>query len=266
VRAVVSLQVHKDFQAVQRLPFCYLCGREFVDGDEVDGDHVPPKCAFRVRDREQVLKLKTHKACNSAFKVDDEKVGQLIALRRWEGPKSAQHRVLRFAHHPGIGTALENLNVAAAVWRWVRGFHAALYRKPLIGASVAIQTPFPRGERRAGSRVELRPIPPQHLLAVETIKRNRAAGNLDFVLAYNGKLRHECAWCEADDHKQWFCMFALDIYDWKDLGGHTDEIPARGCTGVYALPDRSVPEAAARGDRENRIVMPNRDALDAFAP
>jgi hypothetical protein len=41
-------------------------------------------------------------------------------------------------------------------------------------------------------------------------------------------------------------MFVLDIYDWRTLGGDAAEIPSRACAGMYLLPDRSVPEPAAR--------------------
>jgi hypothetical protein len=259
-----SLHVHKDFQNVRKLPFCYLCGRAFIAGDDIDGDHVPPKAIFNTRDRQPSLKLRTHRTCNSAFSVDDKKIGQLIALRRWERPNSARDEALQLVYHPDLGIALENLNVDAAVWRWVKGFHAALYRQPLIGDTFAIQTPFPRGDKHPDG-VRMRPLPPQHRVAVETIKTNRAAGSLDVIVANNGQLRYECVWCLADDGVQWFCMFALDIYDWKDLGSHTDAIPARGCAGLYALPDRSAPTDAAR-NREQRIVIPNTDVFDPFAP
>jgi hypothetical protein len=257
------LSVHKDFQAVRYLPFCYLCGRDFVNGEEVDGDHVPPKCTFVARDRHPVLKLKTHKACNGSFKVEDKKIGQLIALRRREWPRSERDDVLQFGRY-GDMVALENLNVDAAVWRWVRAFHAALYRRPLLGTTCAIQTPFPRALKRAG-RPLIGPLRPQHALAVETLKRNRASGNLDKISAYGGKLRYECVWGESDAGGQWLCMFALDIYDWKDLGSHTAEIPARGCAGMYLIPDRSLPEGAAR-DGRYRVDIPNYDPLDAFSP
>lgn len=91
---MLTLRVHKDFQEVRHLPFCYLCGRDFVLGDKVDGDHVPPKAAFNARDKEPPLKLKTHVACNSAWKVDDRKIAQLIALRRREGPSSHRDQAL----------------------------------------------------------------------------------------------------------------------------------------------------------------------------
>jgi hypothetical protein len=141
---MIVLRWPKDFRAVQDLPFCYLCGTEFMENHETDRDHVPPKNAFNPRDREPPLKLKTHKSCNGRFSIDDKKVGQLIALRRGERPTSARDKALRVAHYPHLDmVALENLNVDAAIWRWVAGFHAALYRHSLIGARGSIQTPFP---------------------------------------------------------------------------------------------------------------------------
>jgi hypothetical protein len=260
---MVSLGIHKDFQAVRYLSFCYLCGRDFVEGDEVDGDHVPPQCTFNVRDRHPVLKLKTHRVCNSHFKVDDKKVGQLVALRRREWPRSPRDQALQFGHY-GNMVAVENLHVEGSVWRWIRGFHAALYRRPLLGMSFSIQTPFPRATRHSnGGRPTIIPVLPQHAVAVETIKRNRASGNLDVLTGYRGKLRYECVWGENDVRDSGFCMFALDVYDWKDLGSHTTKIPARGCVGMYHLPDRSIPKEATR-DGKYRVVVPNEDPLDAF--
>jgi hypothetical protein len=139
-----------------------------------------------------------------------------------------------------------------------------LYRQPLTGNTCSIKTPFPRGENRYG-RIVGRPILKQHTLAVAAIKRNRVSGNLDGVVSNNGKLRHECVWCQADDGEAWICAFGLDIYDWKDLGSHANGIPARGCVGIYALADRSAPDTASR-DLASRRLVPNIDTLDAFAP
>lgn len=258
-----GLRFQKDFQQVRKLPFCYLCGQPFVGVDEVDGDHVPPKAVFNPRDRNPVLKLKTHKACNAAFCVDDKKVGQLVAIRRRESPRAARDLALRFAHYPELGVALENLNVDATVWRWIRGFHAALYKQPLLGNKFAVQTPFPRADKSDGL-VRVRPIRQQNLLAIETIKRNRVSGTLDTLVANNAKLRYECVWCLADDQTNWFCIFALDVYDWKDLGSHSHEIPARGCVGIYQPETSSAPEGAAL-NRESCILVPNLDTLDPFA-
>jgi hypothetical protein len=107
------------------------------------------------------------------------------------------------------------------------------------------------------------PVLPQHAVAVETIKRNRASGNLDVLTGYRGKLRYECVWGENVVRDSGFCMFALDVYDCKDLGSHTSGIPARGCVGMYHLPDGSIPNEATR-DGKYRVVVPNEDPLDAF--
>jgi len=82
------LRRNKDFQAVRKLPFCYLCGRELVNGDVVNADHVPPEAVFESCDRDPVLKLQTHKTCNSAQSVSDKKIAQLIALGRYRSAAS----------------------------------------------------------------------------------------------------------------------------------------------------------------------------------
>jgi hypothetical protein len=261
---MVVLRWPRDFRAVQDLPFCYLCGTGFTEDHETDRDHVPPKSVFNPRDRAPPLKLKTHKSCNGRFSVDDKKVGQLIALRRGERPTSARDRALRIVHYPHLDmVALENLNVDAAIWRWVLGFHAALYRHSLIGERGSIQTPFPRGNKNDG-RVTIEPILRQHLEFIASIKRNRAHNNLDRLISNNGKLIYECVWAQFDKQARWFCMFALDIYDWKDLGSHTADIPARGCTGFYVLRNGSAPETAAR-DHARTLITPNYDIFDPFA-
>jgi hypothetical protein len=257
-----SLSVQKDFRAIRRLPFCYLCGRDFVEDDLLSGDHVPPQATFNARDREPVLRLETHKACNESFSVDDKKVAQLIAMRRLQGPSSQRDAALKFAEYPGFGAGVMNLDVDQAVWRWIRGFHAALYRQPLVTNNHAIVTPFPRADMSSGLP-KVHALRPQHALAVRVIKYNRLSGNLDTLVANKRQLRYECVWVEDDRGGRWFCMFALDIYDWKDLGSHSAEIPARGCAGMYALSDFSLP-AGATVAKEPAIEIPNRDTLDPF--
>jgi hypothetical protein len=60
------------------------------------------------------------------------------------------------------------------------------------------------------------------------------------------------------------CDFALDIYDWKDLG-RTSVLPARGCAGFYITPTHAVPANATRAAASS-IIIPGSDRLDAFAP
>lgn len=258
---MVILETQKDFRGVRRLPFCYLCGDWFVEADVADGDHVPPKAAFNARDREPALKLETHRKCNGSFSVADRKVGQLIALRRREEPPPVWNQALKFATGGGMA-AVTNLNLDAAVWRWIRGFHAALYRQPLLEAHHTLRTPFPRADGARGQYV-LQPLLEQHKLAVATIKRNRAWNNLDRIVSNRGQLRYECVWCLADDGRSWLCVFGLDIYDWKDLGHSTAAIPARGCAGIYSIKDSAAPAGASQS-RDSVIAPINDDELDPF--
>jgi hypothetical protein len=255
------LETLKDFQRVRRLTFCYLCGVSFIEDDVTDGDHVPPKTAFNSSDREPALKLETHNKCNASFSVEDKKVGQLIALRRREKAPPFRDQALRFVSGGGMA-AVTNLNVDAAVWRWIQGFHAALYRQPLLEAHHTLRTPFPRADDVRG-RYVLQSLLEQHNLAVATIKRNRAWNNLDRIVSNRGQLRYECVWCLADDGQSWLCVFGLDIYDWKDLGHSTAAIPARGCAGMYLLRDSGAPAGASQ-NRDSLIATINDDELDPF--
>jgi hypothetical protein len=77
-----------------------------------------------------------------------------------------------------------------------------------------------------------------------------------------GKVVYECVWCQADNDGPWICMYALDVYDWKDLG-RTAGLPARGCAGFYILPLGEVPTNASR-HIDSRILVPVLDHLDPF--
>jgi hypothetical protein len=179
---MVALSNQKDFRAVQDLPFCYLCGKEFVPNDVTDRDHVPPKKLFAATDRQPALILKAHKACNSGQSHTDNKMGQLLKLKRGVVPSNPGDRILEFALFPmqGMG-AVRNVEIDEAVWRWIRGFHAALYRQPFPDRRFgALVTPFPRAQQ-SGQSVRIEDIRPQHLKFVETIKANRARNNLDRI-------------------------------------------------------------------------------------
>lgn len=175
---MVSLLRQTDYQKVQNLPFCYLCGCQFIEGDNQNRDHVPPECVFAPLDREP-LWLPAHTACNSAYHLVDEKIGQLIALRYGKVPRQAAHRKLKFAlsRRRNLG-AVVNLDIDAGVWRWIAGFHAALYRQPGVGIRGSLVTPFPKA-RFINGRPVLAPLLVQHALFVQTIKSNRVRGNLD---------------------------------------------------------------------------------------
>jgi hypothetical protein len=138
-------------------------------------------------------------------------------------------------------------------WVSCRLVQAISRRNPLR----ALVTPFPR--TRDGS-MEMEKLEPQHLLFVKTIKLNRAKQNLDRILSNNRKCTYECAWVQDDDKVGWLCIFALNIYDWKDLG-ETGVEPSRGCAGAYTL---AAPPPHATRAMDSPIILPNREPFDPF--
>ena len=259
---MVELLNQKNFRNVRNLPFCYLCGKTFNADDCVNRDHLPPESIFASEHREPLL-LPTHLKCNKAHELTDEKIGQLIALRYGKVPSHPKHRRLKFTVTPSLNLgAVTNVNVDAAVWRWIAGFHAALYREPAVGIRGALVTPFPKAQNISG-RLVAEPLKPQHLEFVKTIRTNRIKGNLDRIRCNKGKVVYECVWCQSRNDGPWLCIFALDIYDWKDLGD-TGQFPARGCAGFYTLPLGGVPVDATRGTGSS-LIIPMKDPLDPFA-
>ena len=260
------LTTHKQIQELRHLSFCYICGRTFGDNDGKNRDHVPPKSAFAKSDRNVPIALPTHIACNSKFKLIDEKIGQVIALKHGKAPSPKNWRLsIRTFDSPTGGSPLgvvSNLDIPGAIRRWVRAFHSALYRGPMPdGARFAIQTPFPSAKLSTG-KPDFDAIPAQHELFVKTIKLNRAAANLDEIRCNNGKLVYQCVWVPADNGV-WICVFALDIYNWKDLGD-VNNFAARGCAGSYVLPAGLTPRFATKGT--NLIAEAgNADKLDPFS-
>jgi hypothetical protein len=258
-----SLTTQREYRAVQNLPFCYLCGKTFTPADLKNRDHVPPQCIFLAVDREPLL-LPTHTACNSGETEADEKIGQLIALRYGKAP--TRHKRLDIAFLRNGHSALMNLDVDAAVWRWVRGCHAALYGEPLAGRFLvdikgALVTPFPRAPKDTAQVEQIRP---QHAAFVRAIKLNRIKRNLDRVVTNKGRFTYECVWGQSDSGGPWMCFFAINVYDWKDLG-NTGQHLARGCAGFYICCSQKAPANASKAV-SSPIIIPNYDPLDPFAP
>jgi len=262
---MVSVVTPRQLRTLQKLPFCYSCGQSFLTGDHTDRDHVPPKACFAAEDRIRPLILPAHRSCNSGYMVADERVGQFISLRHGRVPGAGKGRLdIRYFtdHRTGqVSGAVANVEIRQAVERWVRAFHAALYGEPLDPATLfGIETPFavavptPKGIVRDTGR-------PQHLLFVEMIKSSRAAENVGFLAANNGKLRYECVWSPTTQGA-WVSVFALDIYDWKDLG-RLSTGDAKGCVGFYQTPTGIPPPSACR-HTPRRIEIPNAEPLDPF--
>lgn len=244
-----SIVSQADCRKVRDLPFCYLCGKAFNDGDETDHDHVPPESIFATADRNFPIKLKTHKVkCHATLNLDDEIIGQLIALLHGKVPPKSNNRLkLAIAKNPETGKStglFKERNIEYLLRRWIQGFHAALYKSYLpTTVRWAIQGPFPSGNMTERGLVPNH-IKDQHFEFVTCIKKNRLTGNIDRVVANNGKLIYECVWDKLSDGMA-CCVFALNLYGWADLGD-INNFPRRGCAGLYSHLNQAVPEDATR--------------------
>jgi hypothetical protein len=243
---MIQLTRQKHFQSVQKLPFCYFCRRSLEEGQEINKDHVPPQVIFATSDRQPLI-LRTHKDCNEAHKVDDETIGQLIALSRGYTPSLPKNRKLRFAHFPEQGmSAVTDIEIEHVVFGWVMGFHAALYKQPMPDdARASIHTPFAKGHL-AGSKILFEPTIPDYYKIVDTVKQNRDKSNVDRISCNYGKMVYECVWSQFSTG-HWFCCFTLNIYNWERVG-QTPDGP-RQCAGCYTYFDPSIqaPKMASKG-------------------
>ncbi len=126
----LTLRTQQEFRPIQRRSFCYLCAREFVRGDNKNRDHVPPSRLFAPEDRDPALILPSHRNCNSNRSAEDEVIGQLVGVLH--GRAMVEHGRLPDVRRttfpdgsPGIGVV--GLALKPIIFRWVTGFHAALY-------------------------------------------------------------------------------------------------------------------------------------------
>jgi hypothetical protein len=263
---MVELIYQKHYRGVKRLPFCYLCGKRIDYTTEAkalrDEDHVPPKSLFARADREPLI-LSTHKKCNGEHSAVDQRMGEVIGLKLGRIPKSHKDSVLRIRlFDGGRHAAVVGLDIQSAVWRWIHGFHAALYREmlvPMVPNGGVVVTPFQRTKDSLHMQ-QPDPVPPSATRFVEVIKANRAKSNLDRIITNNRKMTYECVWLNLDDGT-WICIFALDIYAWRDMGdpsfGH------RGCVGAYRTAAGVAPANATLAVAETTGI-PSADPLDPF--
>lgn len=251
-------------RAIQKLPFCYLCSKQFEQDDSTTLDHVPPRACIKDIDRNFPLQLPTHLKCNNGRKLTDETIGQLVSLIHSGKAEDNINRLKISKVEQSEGKEnlglLTNVNVHAEIQRWIRGFHAALYQQPLsFQAKFAINPPFPVAD--LSNLNNIHPIKKQNLKFIELIKLNRLARSIDSVVCNNNKVRYECVW-EKADNGQPFCIFALDLYNWKDLGDGKN-FHARGCVGAYCVPLESMPVHATAATKIYASIA-NLDFLDPF--
>jgi hypothetical protein len=262
---MVEIKTDKDLRSVRNLSFCYLCGEEFQQNDIVTKDHVPPKAVFLSQDRTRPLILPTHERCNQEQSITDEIVGQLISALNNKYPDRKNMRVKISIHRDSAYQVpflfLEGIDMRIVLIRWLRAFHAALYKEYLpTNTPNVLEDPLPRGRKENG-KVKFDKIGEHLPLFVQTIKKNRKAGRIDRIECFNGKCIYECTW-ETTDDGRWSCFFALKIYDWENLGDKL--LPKRGCVGWY-MPSSGKPKNASEGvTRLLEIPCRNTDKLDPF--
>jgi hypothetical protein len=211
------LATQKAMRAVKQLPFCYLCGERLTDPR--NDDHIPPSSIFLRGDRDFPLILPTHVRCNSDRSLEDQVIGQLIGFLHGKAPHGPQNKLWikggRFKDGtPGI--AVQGLDLRAIIRRWIRGFHAALYREFLPDGLFLTSPPLPEWKplEDDGQVVPVSDVVPHF---VEELKRNRATNTLDRIRCRNAKCRYDCVWIQAD-RGAWLCIYGLDLYDWIKLG------------------------------------------------
>ena len=137
---MIALSLQNDFREIRDLPFCYLGGKQFHQWDATNHDHVPPKSIFKIADRNIPLKLKVHKeGCHSPIYLDDEVLGQLISLFHGKQLDEQNDKLkIDFFQKEDSGRLLaaftthNNMHLLAHwLQRWLKGFHAALFRSPI---------------------------------------------------------------------------------------------------------------------------------------
>jgi hypothetical protein len=246
---MVQIVSQREAREARKLSFCYLCGLA-LDGSQLcDMDHVPPRGIFRHDDRNFPIKLPVHRTCNRDWQIADEKVKRIIDLLHGKdiSRQSAKIRVAVASTKDGRSIPLVgDIPLRGMIGRITRGFHAALYREYLPReVKNKILTPIPEGEIING-RAILKSILPQFLPLSNMLRASIMARVSDTIISNNGKLRYESTWPQFDNGRR-FCVFSLDIYDWKSLGDEVSD-DKYACIGFYFL-DGHIPSTATRATR-----------------
>jgi hypothetical protein len=247
------------------LPFCYLCGFDFEIKEKRNPDHVPPTGLFALADRDFPLILPAHRQCNAARSAEDQVIGQLVGMLHGQ-KQNKKHNKLKVTigrfQDGSRGVAIGGLDLRGIIRRWVRGFHAALYREYLPATQQFITCPpLPEAEPFA-NQVKFTRVDDVVVKFVEELRRNRATRTLDRIVCRNDKCRYECVWSQADNGA-WICIYCLDLYQWINLGD-TSRFEPRGCVGSYRRPGGGVPVGATCSTRLEFSVS-SRVRLDPFS-
>ena len=95
------------------------------------------------------------------------------------------------------------------VYRWARGFHAALYGEFLPDPGRYVWAPFVGTNELNGPPVD---ASPDRLRYTRLFKAQAKMNRLDRIVCRNGKCEYGCFWLHDDDRRT-FCVFGLRIYE-----------------------------------------------------
>ncbi len=245
---MVEIITAQQARKVSLLDFCYVCGNPFTESNPSTRDHVPPKKIFIAEDRGWPLILPAHNECNSEYSFSDEQAKGLIALLHPKDTvvpplKTEQVGIVKRDGKP-TGVLLKGLSLRRIAAKILRACHAALYHEFLRNEDTnrAVLLPLPIFDPETGN-IDENELLPQHQILCKLLKDNRKISNVDHIQAYNGKFRFEVVWSTADDNESHFGVFAIDIYNWHNLGGKVLGRP-QGCFGMYRLNKSPIPKNA----------------------
>lgn len=246
---MIHKRTQKDVRSAQDLPFCYICGNAFGETEDLKNhpDHLPAKTCFHNNDRNFPLKVACHKKCNGSNSDFDIRIGQLFLPIHQRVPSDPGNLMLDVepvnderGGQP-VGT-LRGLNIKPEVWRWVRGFHSALYSEFLpahcdheifepLGRLVEFGDDlFPAAESEKRWKI------------TRSVQAHLKNDRFDEIVCNNEKLRYVCFWMpHRNGHCE--CAFALDVNSWHELGDA--RLGKRGCVGQYSVARDVPPEDAA---------------------
>ncbi|MGE0434482.1 MAG: hypothetical protein AB7S36_19650, partial [Planctomycetota bacterium] len=200
-----------------------------------------------------VLILSTHRACNDRQSARDELGAQFMRVLHAGSPAPVGRQLEMSVGQLPDGSpsaALHGVDLWGMIFRWVRGFHAALYTEFLPDRGGYIHTPFPLGHEEADGRVVFVDHPQQYLAISNVLRVSRMARCVDRVLCNAGKCRFEAVWTTDDSGTTPMCVFALRLYDWERLASPV--LPRRTCIGFYFAP------RPASASVEPIVRVPNR--------
>jgi len=260
---MTQLVTQQELRRVRSIPFCCICGEPFTEEEKPTKQHTPPKAIFAECDRSPPLIVPAHAKCNMDQSPLDVQIGQLIAVLHGKYPKPSNQKInaeivtVSGSQYPSV--AIQGLPLGMMIYRWARCFHAALYNEFLPDNGGFVHVPFPIGRKISDGPV-FNEMPICRPYMTYEIKKQHKAGRTDVIITNNLKCQYRCTWLHMDNGQP-FCLFALKLYNWEELGD-IHHHPRMGCIGYYFSP---IPSGATRGTKVE-IPASNLEQLDPFAP